>query len=195
MKMLVLGAVKCNLMLYEKKTNSEFAPFFAKDSLSNSFCTCGVLFCFITIFFSTPNSLHLISSSSSPLPTVLKMEHLGWFSVCFYLSLCVIPNWSPAGEADSLICLVMSSMSTVSRQEVIRSSPCEYRGWKVARQGAAMSEKKSAIFPKINDYQATEADEQKGCRFVTQTYPVCYTLQRWRQDRPQCSLTFRTRIS
>lgn len=37
-------------------------------------------------------------------------------------------------------------MSTVSRQEVIRSSPCGYRGWKVARQVAAMSEKKSAIF-------------------------------------------------
>lgn len=47
-----------------------------------------------------------------------------------------------------MICLVMSSMTTVSRQEVIRSSPCEYRGWKVARQVAAMSEKKAQSFPR-----------------------------------------------
>lgn len=67
---------------------------------------------------------------------------------CFYLSPCVKSNISPVGEADSLICLVMSSMTTVSRQEVIRSSPCEYRGWKVARQVAAMSEKKAQSFPR-----------------------------------------------
>lgn len=74
-----LGAFKRNLMLYEKKLIQRLLHSSQKTHL-NSFCTCGVQFCFITIFFSTPNSL---SSLSSPLPTVLKVEHLGLFSIVF----------------------------------------------------------------------------------------------------------------
>lgn len=89
---------------------------------------------------------------------------------------------------------LVSSVSTLPRQEEIRSLPCEYWGWKVTRQVAAMSEK-YVIFPKINVYQSTEAYEQKGCRFVCQTYPVHYTDKDYRDgDMPELSAAWHFRL-